>query len=117
MTPYNENPTSPSGGAGLPNIVQLGGFERVKQTRGRDQDNRGKQRVQGSGSAPLFRARTRDDALHTANEFNAAARRCRDAAREHPGATGLTLDRLAVHYTRQAREWFGRAETLPGVPA
>lgn len=106
MTPHNENPAPASGGAGLPNIVQLGGFERVN-------NNRDAQRVQGSGSAPLFRARTRGDALHTANEFNAAARRCRDAAREHPGATGLTLDRLAVHYARQAREWFGRADALP----
>lgn len=63
--------------------------------------------------APLFHPRTRDDALHTANELNAAAVRCRAAAREHPGATGLTLDRLAGHYAGMAAEWFGRADAMP----
>ena len=65
--------------------------------------------------APLFNPRTRDDALHTANELNAAALRCRAAAREHPGSTGLTLDRLAGHYAGMAADWFGRADTLPSL--
>lgn len=106
MTRKNENPATACSGTGLPNIVQLGGFERTQNSR----DTR---RVQGSGSVPLFNARTRDDALHTANELNAAAKRCRLAAREHPGATGQTLDRLAVHYAGMARDWFGRADSLP----
>lgn len=67
------------------------------------------------GSAPLFNPRTRDDALHTANELNAAARRCRAAAREHPGSTGITLDRLASHYAGMAADWFGRADSLPSL--
>lgn len=106
MTRKIESPATAPSGTGLPNIVQLGGFER-------EQNSREDSQTQGSGSAPLFNARTRDDALHTANELNAAALRCRIAAREHPGATGLTLDRLAVHYAGMARDWFGRADTLP----
>lgn len=65
------------------------------------------------GIAPLFNPRTRDDALYTANELNAAAVRCRAAARQHPGATGLTLDRLAGHYAGMARDWFARADGFP----
>ena len=67
------------------------------------------------GFCPLFHPRTRADALHTANELNAAALRCRAAAREHPGSTGLTLDRLAGHYAGMAADWFGRADSLPSL--
>lgn len=106
MTRKIESPATAPSGTGLPNIVQLGGFERGQNSREAGQ-------TQGRGSVPLFNARTRDDALHTANELNAAAMRCRAAAREHPGATGLTLDRLAGHYAGMARDWFGRADALP----
>lgn len=107
MTRKIESPATAPSGTGLPdNIVQLGGFEQ-------GQNSREARQTQGRGSVPLFNARTRDDALHTANELNAAAKRCRLAAREHPGATGQTLDRLAGHYAGMARDWFGRAESLP----
>lgn len=65
------------------------------------------------GSAPLFNPRTREQALCTAHELNAAAVRCRAAARTHPGTTGLALNRLAGHYAGMARDWFGRADTYP----
>ena len=64
-------------------------------------------------SCPLFNPRTRADALHTAQELNAAAARCRTEARSHPGSTGLTLDRLASHYAGMARAWFARADGFP----
>lgn len=105
MTPKNENPAAALGGTGLPNSVRsFGGFEQTK-------DSPSARKSQGH--APLFHPRTRDDALHTANELNAAAKRCRAAAREHPGSTGLTLDRLAGHYASMAADWFGRADALP----
>lgn len=65
------------------------------------------------GFAPLFHPRTRDDALHTANELNAAAVRLRTAALEHPGTIGHSLDRLAGHYAGRARDWFSRADGYP----
>lgn len=70
-------------------------------------------RNQGTGAAPLFNPRTRADALNTAQQLNAAALRCRTEARSHPGATGLTLDRLAGHYAGMARDWFARADSYP----
>lgn len=75
--------------------------------------NRTGQKVQGGGVCPLFTPRTREQALHTAHELNGAAMRCRAAARTHPGATGLTLNRLAGHYAGMARDWFGRADSYP----
>lgn len=65
------------------------------------------------GSCPLFNPRTREQALFTAQELNAAAVRCRTEARSHPGSTGLTLDRLAGHYAGMARDWFARADGFP----
>lgn len=106
MTPQNENPAAARGGTGLPNVVQLGGFERTK-------DSPELRSVQGTGSAPLFHPRTRSDALRAAQELNDAASRCRTAARTHPGATGLTLDRLAVHYAGLAARFFTQADALP----
>lgn len=69
--------------------------------------------AQGCGAAPLFNPRTRSDALNTAQQLNAAALRCRTEARQHPGSTGLTLDRLAGHYAGMARDWFARADGYP----
>lgn len=106
MPHQNENPTAAYRGAGLPQGVQLGGFEPCK-------DSPEPLRVQGTGSAPLFHPRTRADALRTAQELNDAAGRCRVAARSHPGATGLTLDRLAVHYAGLAARFFTQADALP----
>lgn len=106
MTPQNENPAAARGGTGLPSIVQLGGFERANNSPEPAS-------VQGAGSAPLFYVRTRSDALRAARELNAAASRCRTAARTHPGATGLTLDRLAAHYAKQAARFFRQADALP----
>lgn len=100
------NPASAGGAAGSPKNVQLGGFERTEA-------NPHGEKSQGPTACPLFNPRTRDDALRTANELNEAALRCRNAARIHPGATGLTLDRLAGHYARMAADWFSRADALP----
>lgn len=75
--------------------------------------NRTHSKTQGGNVCPLFTPRTREQALHTAHELNDAAVRCRDAARTHPGATGVTLNRLAGHYAGMARDWFGRADAYP----
>lgn len=104
MTPHNENPAAARGGTGLPNIVQLGGFEHRQ-----DSPSVGK----SQGSCPLFNPRTREQALHTAQELNAAAQRCKVEARSHPGSTGITLNRLAGHYAGMARDWFARADGFP----
>lgn len=108
MTSKSRNPASAGGATGLPKTVQLGGFERSK-------DSPAATSIQGIGAAPLFHPRTRTDALHTAQELNDAAQRCRVAARSHPGATGLTLDRLAVHYAGLAARFFSQADALPDM--
>lgn len=101
---HNEKPAT---GAGLP-IVLLSGEDRTVRSETHS-------KTQGSRTALLFNPRTRDGAIHTANELNAAASRCRKEARLHPGATGATLDKLAGHYAGMARDWFFRAETLPAT--
>ena len=75
--------------------------------------NRTHSKTQADRACPLFNPRTREQALCTAHELNAAAVRCRAAARTHPGTTGLALNRLAGHYAGMARDWFGRADTYP----
>lgn len=86
---------------------------KIKGPKAGDQNSLEALRVQGTGSAPLFHPRTRSDALRAAQELNDAATRCRRAARTHPGATGLTLDRLAVHYAGLAARFFTQADALP----
>ena len=104
-----KNPATAPCGTGLPqSVFSFGGKEHTK-------DSPKAPKAQGSSAAPLFNPRTRADALNTAQQLNAAAVRCRKAARTHPGSTGLTLDRLAGHYAGMARDWFARAEAFPSL--
>jgi hypothetical protein len=102
---HNENPAAAHGGTGLPQSVISFGGEDLGQVSPKAN--------KPQGHCPLFNPRTREQALHTAQELNAAAQRCKTEARSHPGATGLTLDRLAGHYAGMARDWFGRADGFP----
>lgn len=80
-----------------------------------EENNSSQTRTQGAQACPLFNPRTREQALQSATACNEAAKRNRALARTHPGATGLTLDRLAVHYTHLARDFFQRADNLPSI--
>ena len=105
MTPHNENPAAAHRGTGLPvSVISFGG---------KDHRQDSPSAPKSQGSCPLFNPRTREQALFTAQELNAAALRCRTEARSHPGTTGLTLDRLAGHYAGMARDWFARADSYP----
>ena len=105
MTPHNENPAAALGGTGLPqSVISFGGKDHTKRSPSDPKPQ---------GSCPLFNPRTREQALFTAQELNAAALRCRTEARSHPGSTGITLDRLAGHYAGMARDWFARADGFP----
>ena len=106
MTSENTNPTGSASAVGSGNIVLLGGNRQ-------SQSSASPRKSQDDRACPLFNPRTREQALCTAHELNAAAVRCRAAARTHPGTTGLALNRLAGHYAGMARDWFGRADTYP----
>lgn len=105
MTTGNRNPAT-AGVTGFLQNVQLGGFEQ--------QDNSLSARVsQPQRRCRLFNPVTRADALHTAEECNAAAARLRRAAMAEPKSTALSLDRLAARYAGLAATYFRQADHLP----
>jgi len=103
---HSEKPATRATRAGL-SVVHLSGEDKEQRSGSRTE-------TQGTGSCPLFNPKTRDAALHTANELNAAAVRHRQSALTNPDA-GAVLHRVAALYAQQAADWFRRADTLPSI--
>ena len=84
--------------------VQLGGIEQLKINP-----------KAHLATSRLFHPRTRAEAVASAHEFSAAARRCAAAVADCPGTAGLALAALAGRYAAQARHFTGLVVTLPEV--
>ncbi|WP_426046057.1 hypothetical protein [Brevundimonas sp. TWP3-1-2b1] len=99
----NETPAV-RGHGGRSVSVQLGGIEQREDKPKTPQ-----------ATSRLFHPRTHAEAVSSAHEFSAAARRCAAAVSDCPGTAGLALAALAGRYAAQARHFTALVMTLPEV--